>query len=126
MTDRLDTTEMCSEYPLCGLSQWSCNTLSDLTYEENTTQRRKLALAIRKDMGAAIAQLLSKYEGITYIGSSWLHRWGIWKRVFCPKGIHLLDEVQTASDPDGWNHYLSCDACNLMVEIGRINREYVD
>lgn len=35
----------------------------------------------------------------------------IWKKLMCPKQMHLLDEV--LSD----RHYLVCDACGFIVDI---------
>lgn len=41
------------------------------------------------------------------------------------RDVHLFDEVMTAADENGWNHFLSCDACSLMVEVGRISDQYI-
>ena len=60
---------------------------------------------------------MNKYRGLTYhdfLGSKpilWL-----WFRLFCPKDIHLLDEVLSGSG----EHYLICDACNLTVDVSEI------
>lgn len=43
----------------------------------------------------------------------------LWRRWFCRREYHLFSEVLTAGFPD-FNHYLSCDACGLAVEIGKI------
>jgi len=37
--------------------------------------------------------------------------WWIWKRVFCPHGWHLWDEV------GGETHYLYCDACEIEAHL---------
>lgn len=42
--------------------------------------------------------------------------WWLWKKIFCPTGFHLFDEVQSVYD-----HYLSCDACDFVVNISRDN-----
>ncbi len=36
----------------------------------------------------------------------------VWKEVNCPNGIHLFDEVFSPSE-----HYLICDACEIIVHI---------
>lgn len=65
------------------------------------------------------------YQGITHGRPTW--RWYLWirRRYYCPRGVHLFDETQTTGNETGWDHFLNCDACNLMVEIGRISKEYV-
>lgn len=40
----------------------------------------------------------------------------MWKKVFCPKGFHLFDEVQSVE-----HHYLSCDACEYTVNLATSN-----
>ena len=63
-----------------------------------------------------------KFRGITYfhfLGHEWIY-W-LWKKWFCPKNIHLLDECESGDD-----HYLSCDACNLEVHIDRFDETYVE
>ena len=37
--------------------------------------------------------------------------WWLWKRLCCPIGWHLWDEV--ASD----RHYLYCDACEIEADL---------
>lgn len=44
-----------------------------------------------------------------------------WKKGKCSQGIHLFDEVWS----DG-EHYLSCDACNLIVNIKSIDTSWVE
>lgn len=63
----------------------------------------------------------SNYCGLTYpkFLQNRFSRW-IWKKVFCKRNFHLFDECESDID---W--YLSCDACNLMVNIHSINTEYV-
>jgi hypothetical protein len=41
--------------------------------------------------------------------------YNLWKKLLCSLGFHLFDEVWSASGQPG--HYLSCDACDLMVPI---------
>lgn len=62
---------------------------------------------------------MSEYRGITYpsfLGSDDIL--SIWKINFCPKEIHLFDEVESGTD-----HYLHCDACGLMVFILKIQEK---
>jgi hypothetical protein len=42
----------------------------------------------------------------------------LWERFMCPRGYHLLDEVF------GVYHYLSCDACELVIYIDHIDDRY--
>ena len=44
-----------------------------------------------------------------------------WKKMRCSKGIHLFDEVDGVDE-----HYLSCDVCNLIVEIKKIDDSWVE
>ena len=69
-----------------------------------------------------------EYHGLTHLPvPEFLY--GLWKRFLCRRNIHLLDEVMgTGSDPvtgSDWNHYLVCDACQLMVGIKSIDLKYV-
>jgi hypothetical protein len=68
----------------------------------------------------------SEFHGITHArGFSRLTYW-LWRKLKCERsGVHLLDEVRSPGGTDGWEHYLSCDACGLMVEIARISTEYI-
>lgn len=65
------------------------------------------------------------YYGITHArGNNRVTYW-LWRKLKCERrNVHLFDEVFTVGDEDGWNHFLSCDACDLMVEIGRVSEEY--
>lgn len=65
---------------------------------------------------------LVRYSGITYpkIFSGKIVRW-LWKQFMCKRGRHLLDECWSF---DEW--YLSCDACNLMIHIDKIQDDYVE
>ena len=58
------------------------------------------------------------YRGITYfpVLDSRFVQW-IWKRLFCRREWHLFDEVL------GFEHYLYCDACGLMVGISKFEEE---
>lgn len=69
---------------------------------------------------------MSNYRGITHGLPTWSWLLWTWRKLLCARDIHMFDEVSSAGDEEGWNHYLSCDACNLMVEIGRISDEYVE
>jgi hypothetical protein len=73
------------------------------------------------------------WRGITYPSiDGWLPEWfyKIWKNVCCPRGWHLLDEVygscgcdfngMQCNHPNGYKHYLTCDACNFDVELKEI------
>lgn len=53
------------------------------------------------------------YHGYSYsyLLSNRLVRF-IWKKLCCPTGHHLWDEVS-----DLWDHYLYCDACGKMIAI---------
>ncbi len=57
------------------------------------------------------------YRGLSYPGI--LLRWAwqvfIWRRFFCQREIHLFDEVWSGGGDAP--HYLSCDACELVVHI---------
>jgi hypothetical protein len=59
-----------------------------------------------------------KMRPITHPLSPFLVR--IWGRLFCRREWHLFDEV------GGEDHYLSCDACGLMVGIDYVSEEYRD
>ena len=61
-----------------------------------------------------------KYRGITYfdfLSYDWT-LW-LWKKLFCPRNIHLFDECES------YGHYLSCDACHLEVHIAKFDDTYV-
>lgn len=53
-----------------------------------------------------------KYLGITYRLPANRITWWLWRRIFCPRGWHLFDEVSSVE----W-HYLGCDACGLAVQV---------
>ena len=42
----------------------------------------------------------------------------LWKHFMCKREVHLFDEVK------GQDHYLNCDACNLIISISKIDRTY--
>jgi hypothetical protein len=50
-----------------------------------------------------------------WIAPDWFH--SLWRRVMCGRGYHLLDEVITSTEP---YHLLVCDACQLEVEINKV------
>lgn len=65
---------------------------------------------------------LDNYYGLTHKIPTWLLL--LWKKVFCRVGWHAFDEVlgeQFEKDP----HYLSCDACELIVNIASIDDTYM-
>lgn len=68
---------------------------------------------------------MSKYYGITHGKPTWGWYLALHRRLYCSRNIHMFDEVWTVGDPEDFTHYLSCDACDLMVEIDRISEEYV-
>lgn len=59
------------------------------------------------------------YVGITYpkmfLGN--IGYW-LWKRYFCKRKMHLLDEVAGINQ-----HYLVCDACGFMIHISYTQTE---
>lgn len=64
---------------------------------------------------------MNKYFGISYPGFLCKNKiLELWKRFMCKRNWHLFDEVLSEK------HYLSCDACNLMVMISKIDTKYVD
>lgn len=67
------------------------------------------------------------YVGISYfkILQNRPVKW-IWKKFFCKKGRHLLDEVWSPGGEHYNDHYLVCDACQLVINIKSISGEYVD
>jgi hypothetical protein len=76
---------------------------------------------IEPGYGAAPPRLLRKYVGLTHdvrMGS--LKKW---RREKCPDNVHCFDEVGGIG-PD--EHYLSCDACGLMVHIAAVETTYVE
>jgi hypothetical protein len=73
---------------------------------------------------------LPKYSSKEFLGITHLLFWlpenfewvfRTWKKLFCPSGIHLFDEVWT---PD--KHYLYCDACDMEIKIERMVYSDVD
>lgn len=64
-----------------------------------------------------------KYRGISYPPILcfkpilWL-----WKKLCCRRNWHLFDEVETLGSPaSAPDHYLVCDACDLVVNIHSID-----
>ena len=83
-----------------------------------------------KDVGEHSCSSVSypTFRGLTYphriIRFGW-QSW-LWRKVFCKREIHLFDEVLSGGSEDPvWDHYLVCDACQLMVGIAKISDEYV-
>jgi hypothetical protein len=69
------------------------------------------------------------YYGISHPPMGWLLP--LWRRLACPRGWHLWDEVsrfgRRAGDrprPGDWS--LVCDACHLSVHIYEIETTYCD
>lgn len=46
---------------------------------------------------------------------------GIWRRIMCPRDIHVLDAVSTPHE-----FYLVCDACQLIFKISDVDQTYVE
>lgn len=68
-----------------------------------------------------------EYGGISYPFGTLLYKFNffykLWKKIMCPNGYHLLDEVLSygTGNKNSNVHYLVCDACNLEIHIkGRI------
>lgn len=62
------------------------------------------------------------WMGITYptLHDGWTPKFfhKLWKNAMCKRGFHLFDEVIGAdSDEPALLHYLSCDACDMIVPI---------
>jgi hypothetical protein len=70
-----------------------------------------------------------KYHGLSHLPIP-RFLYGLWKWIFCRHNIHLLDEVLSCTggknEDGGWNHYLVCDACQLMVKIWDVDETYVN
>lgn len=62
---------------------------------------------------------MAEYRGITHLVPSWLL--GLWRRFMCPRERHAFDEVWSIGD-----HFLSCDACGLMLNIDSFDDRFVD
>lgn len=74
------------------------------------------------------------YRGCHYFAIDWLMRWrwqySLWERICCKLEHHLWSEVLGTGggdhcDEGGWNHYLVCDACQLMMHIKYVDDTYV-
>jgi len=69
------------------------------------------------------------YFGITYKRKT-KKQLRKWRKKNCKRNIHLFDEV-TGTGGDSkvkghcWNHYLVCDACQLVVNIESVDQKYV-
>jgi len=44
----------------------------------------------------------------------------LWRKINCSRNWHLFDEVFDSE----YEHYLSCDACNLVIYIDKIDNTY--
>jgi hypothetical protein len=62
-------------------------------------------------------RIKSSLPFITHFRFLSIFKWQLklWKYFFCGHGIHLWDEIL------GTDHYLNCDACQLMVKIEGID-----
>jgi hypothetical protein len=68
-----------------------------------------------------IERIRMKYFGISYpIWFQFDLMMRFWKRIMCRRNWHLFDEVLSEQ------HYLVCDACQLMVYMGKVETKYVD
>lgn len=85
--------------------------------------KNELDIVFSEGLHPAKFQSDKQFQGFTYPG--FMHnrviQWA-WSKVFCTKNMHLFDEVIGASDEeaDVPGHYLCCDACGIVVEIGRV------
>lgn len=90
----------------------------------------KYALGSMEDFYRDMSDIGDRYYGLSHFHlPGWIAK--LWKKFFCVRGYHLFDEVATVVTEDErrdgfMDHYLVCDACELMVEIGRIDDKYVD
>jgi hypothetical protein len=101
---------------------WKGITMLDL--ERKSTDAVKILTDIMKGRTDHI-ECQNRYQGITHgvpdkliMDESFCIRW---KKERCSNGIHLWDEV--LSDDE---HYLSCDVCNLVVNIRSIDKSWVE
>lgn len=63
------------------------------------------------------------YYGITHgVPKSALWHW---KEFECSRGRHAFDEVLSTLGNGVHDHYLVCDACNLIVGIAYIDDTYI-
>lgn len=63
--------------------------------------------------------MFERYEGLTHLVPYRLLP--LWQRVMCRRQWHAFDEVASSQE-----HYLSCDACGLSVNIDSIDHTYFD
>lgn len=61
-----------------------------------------------------------KYYGISHGLPTWRWFLALWRKIQCPRGKHLLDEVWGMRS---W--FLSCDACHLEAYIMTVDDKYV-
>jgi hypothetical protein len=67
---------------------------------------------------------MSKYYGITHALPLWLLP--LWKKTMCKRNMHVFDEVVSSNgDTCDGDHYLACDACDLVVNIASIDTTYI-
>lgn len=66
----------------------------------------------------------SRWRGITH-PARWQWSLWLWRKFMCPREMHCFDEV-LSSGGGPYDHYLSCDACGLMVLIHSIDAQYCD
>jgi hypothetical protein len=70
------------------------------------------------------------YRGVHYPSSQYFDwpEWGyaFWRTYCCTREWHLFSEVLSSpiSNDDNSNHYLVCDACQLMVRIRGFDTTY--
>jgi len=68
------------------------------------------------------------YRGMTYPPFFWFEwQYRLWSWLCCKRGWHLWDEVVSHSGDGPHNgawHYLSCDACNLSLNIDSVDETY--
>ena len=77
-------------------------------------------------MGEMSTIMGHEWLGISYPIPEFLQRldfiYWLWKRIMCKRGYHLFDEVINS---DG-EHYLVCDACQLILHIAKVDKDYVE
>ena len=67
------------------------------------------------------------YFGFTHI---WFPKflYGIWRKLCCKHGIHLWDECLSSAggkkENNGWDHYLYCSACQIIIVIDHVDITY--
>ena len=73
----------------------------------------------------SVTPKVNQYEGITHEIPDYFIKderfCKVWKEKKCSKCIHAFNEEWSEGE-----HYLSCDICNLIVYIDRIDKSWVE